>query len=365
MHRYSLCWRFLLAISTTVSCIYLCCYSGEGKAIILLCTKSQLQCWNCHNFLKTWVLILKCSGPNTQCFLRLLPWCMLSTSESLIWVSSSRQKAEARTMTLSQGEELSSSIALAKPSTEGPLCSCLHLLSLLLQGLSMTQEAMQMPCALSFIPALLAPLALPTPRMEKAKRLKNRQFRLQHLETLGGIGKPLSSSNTLYSLSLASSQHHLLTVGGTPPPHLPVTAQKAFFASAFSGGCEKRAGSPNDECWRLHDQQQQELQFPVSEVLAMSTVTVNTFFRYSDCQNFKPSSTGLVPFHKFIIQSYWMEPHMDGKTHVQAASILPPPATHLPNPCFKVGKLEGYQRKVNCKTLTWTKQCNFLPLCFY
>lgn len=43
---------------------------------------------------------------------------------------------------------------------------------------------------------------------------------------------------------------------------------------------------------------------------------------------------------------------MDGKTHVQAASILPPPATHLPNPCFKVGKLEGYQRKVNCKTLT-------------
>lgn len=122
MHHYSLCCWFLVAISTTVSCIYLCCYSGEGKAIILLCTKSQLQCWNCHNFLKMRVLILKCFGPNTQSFLRLLPWCTLSTSANVIWVSSSRQKAEACTVTLSQGEELSSSIALAKPSTEGPLC---------------------------------------------------------------------------------------------------------------------------------------------------------------------------------------------------------------------------------------------------
>lgn len=78
----------------------------------------------------------------------------------------------------------------------------------------------------------------------------------------------------------------------------------------------ERAGSPNNECWRLHDQQQQELQFPVSEVLAMSTITVNTLFGYSNCQNFKPSSIELVPLHKLIIQSYWINSHMDGKIHV-------------------------------------------------
>lgn len=177
----------------------------------------------------------------------------------------------------------------------------------------MTQEAIKMPCALSFPPALLAQ---PTPCMEKAKRLKYRQFQLQHLKVLGVTEKPLSNSNTLYSLSLATSQHYLLTVGGTLLLHLfPITAQKDlfFFLSSFSGGCEKRVGSPNKECWRLHDHQQQELQFPVSEVLAMSTVTVNTLFRYSDCQNFKPSSIELVPFHKLVIQSYWIDSHMDGK----------------------------------------------------
>lgn len=119
----------------------------------------------------------------------------------------------------------------------------------------------------------------------------------------------------------------------------PSLHKKPFFCvSSFSGGCEKRAGSPNSECWRLHDQQQQELQFPVSEVLAMSTITGNTLFGYSNCQNFKPSPIELVPFHKLIIQSYWINSHMDGKIHVQAARIPPTSSNPLAKPLLQSGK---------------------------
>lgn len=58
----------------------------------------------------------------------------------------------------------------------------------------------------------------------------NRQLQLQHLKTPGSIRKPFPVSISCTALSLASSQHHLLTAGGSRPPHLlPITAQKAFF----------------------------------------------------------------------------------------------------------------------------------------
>lgn len=157
---------------------------------------------------------------------------MLSTSASLIWVSvvNSRQKAEAHTVTL-PGRRAVLQHCSGKSQHRS---TSVFLLASSVSATSMTQEAMQMSCALSFPPALLAPLAQATPCMEKARRLKYRQFQLQHPKALGGIGKPLPSSNPLYSLSLASSQHPLLTAGGAPPLHLlPITAQKAFFLCEF------------------------------------------------------------------------------------------------------------------------------------
>lgn len=167
------------------------------------------------------------------------------------------------------------------------------------------------------------------------------------------LEKPFPVLTPCTALSLASSPDHLLAIGGSHPPHLlPVTAQKVFFLlSACSRGCEKRAGSPNGECRRLQNQQQQELQFPVSEVLATSMVRANTLFRYSGCQDFKPSTTELVRFS----QAYNLN-KLDGFSHgqhkvcssCQCPSHLQQPTCQTIHPCFKVGKLEGYQWKVNC-----------------
>lgn len=61
--------EILLQQFSQVNLLFICAtILEEGKAVILLCTKSQLQCWNCQNLLKMWMLNLKCSGPNTQHF---------------------------------------------------------------------------------------------------------------------------------------------------------------------------------------------------------------------------------------------------------------------------------------------------------
>lgn len=79
-------------------------------------------------------------------------------------------------MTLSQGEELSYRMSLAETSTEAPVFFCLHLLPLPLQGLSVMEEVMQVPCTLSFLPSLLVPLALAIPGTEQARGLKKKSL---------------------------------------------------------------------------------------------------------------------------------------------------------------------------------------------
>lgn len=148
MQHYPLCWRFFYGNFHKWFLYFLCCYSVGRKAIILFRTESRLQCWNCQHFSKWDCSIWNALGLILSIFIRLLPWCMLSTSVRLTWVLSCTQKAKAHTTRLSQGKELSHRMSLAETSTEPPVFFCCYFLPLPLQGLLGVQEVMQVPCAL-------------------------------------------------------------------------------------------------------------------------------------------------------------------------------------------------------------------------
>lgn len=79
----------------------------------------------------------------------------LLSSVNLTWgLQLSTENLHRAQQGCSQVQELPCRMSLAETSMETPALLCLHLLPLLLRGLSAKQEVMHMPGTLSFLPLL-------------------------------------------------------------------------------------------------------------------------------------------------------------------------------------------------------------------